>query len=125
METYEMMRTSRYTTTCLLLAATLCWSFPTSAGARVIGRANNVVPSTVRVSPDGDHVLVVSVDPKTKKRRVYLDGRALPGVYDAIAEGTPSPIPFDEIIETSAVALRVEDLLTGHGDAEPVENDGE
>ena len=84
-----MMRTSRYTTSCLLLAATLCWSFPTSAGAKVIGRANNVVPSTIRISPDGDHVLVVSVDPKTKKRRVNIDGRPLPGVYDAIAEGTP------------------------------------
>ena len=84
-----MMRTSRYTTSCLLLAATLCWLFPTSAGAKVIGRANNVVPSTIRISPDGDHVLVVSVDPKTKKRRVNIDGRPLPGVYDAIAEGTP------------------------------------
>ena len=84
-----MMRTSRYTTSCLLLAATLCWSFPTSAGAKVIGRADNVVPSTIRISPDGDHVLVVSVDPKTKKRRVNIDGRPLPGVYDAIAEARP------------------------------------
>ena len=89
MEINEPMKNRRYTTTCLLLAATLCWSFPTSAGAEVIGRANNVVPSTIRVSPDGDHVLVVSVDPQTKKRRVYVDGRPLPGVYDAIAEGTP------------------------------------
>ena len=83
------MRTSRYTTTCLLLAAALFGSFSTSAGAEVIGRANNVVPSTLRISPDGDHVLVVSVDPQTKKRRVYVDGRPLPGLYDAIAEGTP------------------------------------
>ena len=83
------MRTSRHTTTCLLLAATLCWAFPTSAGAKVIGRANNVVPSTIRISPDGDHVLVVSVDPQTQKRRVYVDGRPLAGEYDAIAEGTP------------------------------------
>lgn len=34
---------------------------------------------------------------------------------DAIAAGEPGPIPFEEIIETSAVALRIEDLLTGHG----------
>ena len=35
---------------------------------------------------------------------------------DCIANGDPAPIPLDEIIETSAVALRIEDLLTGHGD---------
>ena len=32
---------------------------------------------------------------------------------DAIASGGPSPIPFDELVETSAVALHVEDLLFG------------
>lgn len=32
---------------------------------------------------------------------------------DAIASGGASPIPFDELIETSAVALRVEDCLFG------------
>jgi predicted dehydrogenase len=32
---------------------------------------------------------------------------------DAIAAGQSSPIPFDELIETSAVALHVEDLLFG------------
>jgi predicted dehydrogenase/threonine dehydrogenase-like Zn-dependent dehydrogenase len=32
---------------------------------------------------------------------------------DAIAEGGPAPIPFEEIVETSAVALQVEDLLYG------------
>ena len=39
---------------------------------------------------------------------------------DAIASGGASPIPFDEIVETSAVALEVEDLLFGrtHGDRE-------
>jgi predicted dehydrogenase len=30
---------------------------------------------------------------------------------DALASGGPSPIPFDEIVETTAVALHVEDLL--------------
>jgi predicted dehydrogenase len=30
---------------------------------------------------------------------------------DALAEGAPAPIPFDELVETTAVALRVEDLL--------------
>jgi predicted dehydrogenase len=32
---------------------------------------------------------------------------------DAIAAGAPSPIPFDELVETSAVALAVDDLLHG------------
>jgi len=32
---------------------------------------------------------------------------------DAIAGGSPSPIPFDELVETSAVALHVQELLTG------------
>jgi hypothetical protein len=32
---------------------------------------------------------------------------------DAIATGAATPIPFDELIETSAVALHVEDLLHG------------
>jgi predicted dehydrogenase/threonine dehydrogenase-like Zn-dependent dehydrogenase len=32
---------------------------------------------------------------------------------DAIANGGPSPISFDELIETSAVALQVDDLLHG------------
>lgn len=35
---------------------------------------------------------------------------------DAIAEGLPSPITFDELVETTAVSLHVEDLL--HGRAE-------
>ncbi|MDD2053711.1 bi-domain-containing oxidoreductase [Pseudomonas putida] len=32
---------------------------------------------------------------------------------EALASGGPAPIPFDEIIETTAVSLRVEELLTG------------
>ena len=32
---------------------------------------------------------------------------------DAIAKSGPTPIPFEEIIETSAVALHIEDLLHG------------
>ena len=32
---------------------------------------------------------------------------------DAIAAGGPSPIPFDQLMETSAVALAVEDLIVG------------
>ncbi|MDP1571601.1 MAG: bi-domain-containing oxidoreductase [Vicinamibacterales bacterium] len=35
---------------------------------------------------------------------------------DAIAAGAPSPIPFDELVETSALALRIEDLLHGRID---------
>ena len=35
---------------------------------------------------------------------------------DAIAEGIPAPIPFDDIIETTAVSLHIEDLLFGRVD---------
>jgi len=35
---------------------------------------------------------------------------------DAIASGGESPISFDELIETSAVALNVEDCLYGRTD---------
>jgi predicted dehydrogenase len=37
---------------------------------------------------------------------------------DAVASGGESPIPFDEIIETSAVALQVQDLILGRDQAE-------
>ena len=83
------MSTNRSTTTWLFIAMALYWSIPLLAQAEVIGRVSNIVPSTIQVSPHGDHVLVVSVNPQTKQRQVYLDGKALPGVYDAIAEGTP------------------------------------
>jgi predicted dehydrogenase/threonine dehydrogenase-like Zn-dependent dehydrogenase len=32
---------------------------------------------------------------------------------DAVTSGSAAPVPFDEIVETSAVALQVEDLLAG------------
>jgi hypothetical protein len=38
---------------------------------------------------------------------------------DAIASGAPSPIPFDELVETSAVALQIEDLLFGRVGGDP------
>ena len=38
---------------------------------------------------------------------------------DAIAAGSPAPIPFDELVETSAVALHVEDLIHGRGGSDP------
>ena len=83
------MRTNRSTTIWLFMTVALCWSFPDLAKAEVIGRASNIVPSTIQVSPNGDHVLVVIVNPQTKKRQVNVDGKTLAGVYDAIAEGTP------------------------------------
>jgi predicted dehydrogenase len=38
---------------------------------------------------------------------------------DAIAAGGPAPIPFEELVETSAVALQVEDLIYGRTDGQP------
>jgi hypothetical protein len=78
---------NRYLSICLLVAAPLCGTFSAQAG--VIGLVKNVVPSTIWVSPNGDHVICVTVDPQTKKRRVNLDGQLLPGAYDAIAKDTP------------------------------------
>ncbi|MCX8240376.1 MAG: hypothetical protein OSB05_16295, partial [Akkermansiaceae bacterium] len=77
---------NRYPSIWLVVAA-LCGAFPAQAG--VIGLVKNVVPSTIWVSPNGDHVICVTVDPQTKKRRVNLDGQLLPGAYDAIAKDTP------------------------------------
>jgi predicted dehydrogenase/threonine dehydrogenase-like Zn-dependent dehydrogenase len=37
---------------------------------------------------------------------------------DAIAAGSASPIPFEELVEVSAVALAVEDLIHGRGDGD-------
>jgi hypothetical protein len=37
---------------------------------------------------------------------------------DAIATAGPAPIPFEEIVETSAVALQVEDLIHGRTDGQ-------
>jgi hypothetical protein len=37
---------------------------------------------------------------------------------DAIASGAESPFPFDELVETTAVALVVEDQLYGRVEAE-------
>jgi predicted dehydrogenase len=38
---------------------------------------------------------------------------------DAVISGSGAPVPFEEIVETSAVALQVEDLLGGRGPGEP------
>jgi hypothetical protein len=35
---------------------------------------------------------------------------------DAIATSAPPPIPFEELIETTGVALQVEDLLFGRSE---------
>jgi hypothetical protein len=78
---------NRTLSTCLMVVAALCGAF--AAQADVIGLVKNVVPSTIWVSPNGDHVICVTVNPQTKKRQVNLDGHLLPGTYDAIAEGTP------------------------------------
>jgi predicted dehydrogenase/threonine dehydrogenase-like Zn-dependent dehydrogenase len=43
-------------------------------------------------------------------------GEELARFGDAIAAGGRSPIPIDELIETSAVALQVQDLLLGRGE---------
>ncbi|MDE0838399.1 MAG: hypothetical protein OSB41_05025 [Kiritimatiellae bacterium] len=82
---------NRYLTAYLCAAAVLCLSLLTPAQAGMIGQVKNVVPSTIWVSPDGEHVISVTVDMKRpgQKRRVNLDGVLQPGWFDSIAEGTP------------------------------------
>ena len=80
---------NRYVITALCAATVLCGYLPSRVQAGVIGQVKNVVPSTIWVSPEGEHVLAVTVDSKTQKRRVNLDGKLLPGSYDAIAKDTP------------------------------------
>jgi len=42
------------------------------------------------------------------------------GGRDIVAAGGDAPIPFDELVETSSIALHVEDLIHGHVErAEP------
>jgi hypothetical protein len=38
---------------------------------------------------------------------------------DALADGQPGPIPVQELLQTTAVALHVEDLLFGRSAEEP------
>lgn len=81
---------NKHTTLSIVTAAAVCLSLlPAYGQSRVIGSVANVVPDTIRVSPDGEHVICVTVDARTQKRRVKLDGKLLPGWYDAIADGTP------------------------------------
>ena len=35
---------------------------------------------------------------------------------DALVAGAPAPIPLDELLETTAVALTVDDILAGRGE---------
>lgn len=77
---------NRYLLICLVAVA-LCGGVPAQAG--VIGSVKNVVKSTIWVSPNGAHVICVTIDPKTQKRRVNLDGKLLQETYDSIAKDMP------------------------------------
>jgi len=78
---------------CLLVSvACLLVSVAASAahGERtLLGGVSHIVPSSIRVGPDGKRFAAVTVNPQTKERRVVVNCEALPGAYDAVAEGTP------------------------------------
>jgi hypothetical protein len=57
--------------------------------------------------------VVRASDKHPAERRPTARREELGRLGDAIANGGVAPIPFDEIVETSAVALHVEDLLFG------------
>jgi dipeptidyl aminopeptidase/acylaminoacyl peptidase len=47
------------------------------------------VPDTLTLSPDGKRFAVVTVEPRTRKRRVVVDGQPAGKLYDSVARGTP------------------------------------
>jgi len=71
---------------CSLLSA---GAFAAEGERTLLGEAGNIIPQSIVVAPDGARFIAVIVDPKTKKRRVVVNGQRLPGVYDEIAKETP------------------------------------
>jgi Tol biopolymer transport system component len=63
---------------------------PTARGQpQVLGDVSNSVADTLTLSPDGKRFAVVTVDPRTKARRVVVDGKQMGRLYDSIARGMP------------------------------------
>jgi predicted dehydrogenase/threonine dehydrogenase-like Zn-dependent dehydrogenase len=87
-----------------------------------LGPKTGLAKERVEVFCDGEAYLVDDYKSltRTSDGSVLWSGEQDKGHYeelsrfgDAIASGAESPIPFAELIETSAVALEVEDLLFG------------
>ena len=87
-----------------------------------LGPKTGLPKERVEVFCDGETYIVDDYKSLTKASdgAVLWSGEQDKGHYeelsrfgDAIARGAESPIPFDELIETSAVALQVEDRLFG------------
>jgi len=55
----------------------------------LLGDVSQAIPDTLTLSPDGKRFAVVTFDPRTKGRRVIVDGKPMGKTYDSIAEGTP------------------------------------
>jgi len=78
----------------LITAAITCLLVPVAASdanaeRELLGEASHVVPGSIRVGPKGSRFAAVVVSPWTKKRRVIVDCKRLPEVYDMLAKGTP------------------------------------
>jgi predicted dehydrogenase len=87
-----------------------------------LGPNDGLAKERIEIFCDGEAYIVDDFKSLTRcsNNEILWNGEADKGHFeelsrfgDAIANGEPSPIPFDELIETSAVALHIEDLLHG------------
>ena len=77
-----------------ITASTICSLLSISAlaasgGRELLGEASQIVPQSISVGPNGRRFVAVIVEAQTKKRRVIINCRRLPGAYDMVAKGTP------------------------------------
>lgn len=87
-----------------------------------LGPKEGLAKERVEVFCDGEAYLLDDYKRVTRARdgKVLWEGEVDKGHFeelsrfgDALATGGPPPIPFEEIVETTAVALEVEDQLHG------------
>jgi len=70
--------------TCLL-----CSPAYAAEDRELLGLMSHVVADSIQVGPDGSRFVAIAMDPLTKKQRVVVNAKPLPGEYDAVARGTP------------------------------------
>jgi len=80
-----------------MVAACLLSSLASAAEDRdLLGLMSHVVPDSIQVGPDGSEFVATITDPLTRKQRVVVNAKPLPGEYDAVAQGTPFFSPGGE-----------------------------
>ena len=76
----------------LFIAAIACLQSAVASAVEerdLIGLVNNIIPSSIRVAPDGMRYAAVVVDGDSKQRRVIISGKESSDLYDAVARETP------------------------------------